>query len=329
MRGLSSSATWRWLKSRRIAVLKGGWSKERAISLKTGASVEQAFKRLNLAAVGMDVTRNIFSTLKARRIDFCFLALHGAFGEDGRLQGGLDVLQIPYTGSGALASALAMDKDLSKKIFVQSGLPTPAWQTVSHMEFERFRSETLANVSFLLKKGPLFIKPVDQGSAIGASRVDKRSDLIPALERCFRVSGRALVERFVHGRELTVAILGNTPLPVIEIIPKHRFYDFHSKYASGGSRHIVPADLTPALTRKVQHAALKAFQALTCMVYGRVDLILEPNGKITVLEVNTIPGMTNTSLLPEAAQAAGLPFDRLVLRIMEMSLKLRKGRQAQ
>lgn len=307
------SSLLRWLRSHRVAVLKGGWSSERSISLKTGHAVEESFKRLKVKAVGIDVTPSIADELIHRKIKFCFLALHGPFGEDGRLQGLLDVMKIPYTGCGVMASALAMDKHQSKKAFVSDGVLTAPWVTL-------FRGEATDRVKPLFRKGPLFVKPVDQGSAIGVSRVDSIRMLPAALRLCFKSSTGALVEQLIEGRELTVGILGTTALPVVEIIPQHRFYDFHSKYAAGGSRHLTPAPLTVSQTNAAQQVALAAFRSLGCSVYGRVDIMMDKQGRMNVLEVNTIPGMTSTSLLPDAARAAGYSFDDLVLKIIGLSL---------
>ncbi|MBV9080808.1 MAG: D-alanine--D-alanine ligase [Elusimicrobia bacterium] len=313
-----------WLKRRRPAVLKGGWSKERSISLKTGAAVEAAFHRLGVKFRSIDVDRRVFDRLKKSRVNFCFIALHGEFGEDGKIQEGLELLEIPYTGSGPLASALAMDKIASKRLFVKARVPTPPWHTVTEEEFADDPRSTLASAAALLRMGPVFVKPYDQGSAIGISRVDRRSGLARALRACFRLSSTALIERFIDGRELTVGILGDKAMPIVEIVPVHRFYDFHSKYAPGGSRHLVPADLPRPVARRVSAAALGAFRAVRCEAYGRVDVLIDRRGRPWVLEVNTIPGMTATSLLPDAARAAGIDFDRLVVKIIQYSLDRRR-----
>jgi D-alanine-D-alanine ligase len=221
-----------------------------------------------------------------------------------------------------------MNKDVSTKLFARGGIPTSPWRTVARDDWARNRAEAMRGLAKLLGEGPLFIKPVDQGSAIGVSRVDRASQLEEAMGACFKISGGALAELFVEGRELTVGILGADALPVIEIIPRRGFYDFHAKYAPGGSRHIVPAELSERTHLSVQRVALRAFNALHCSVYGRVDAILRADGRVSVLEVNTIPGMTATSLLPESARAAGLDFDRLVLAIVRHSLDSRRKSRA-
>ncbi len=303
----------RWLRSHRVAVLKGGWSRERAISLKTGASVEQALKRLGVKFQSIDVNKNIISTLQKRRIQFAVIALHGTFGEDGALQCILDFLKIPYTGSGPLSSALAMDKNISKTLFVQHGVATPPWICID-------KKNELGAVAKGIKSFPVFVKPADQGSAIGVGSAKNARELSRLAKNCFRLSTRVLVEQMIVGRELTVGILGNKALPVVEIKPSHAFYDFHSKYAAGGSVHVTPAPLSAAKTKHIQKIAQRAFRALGCAVYGRVDVMLTKTGRPMVLEVNTIPGMTATSLLPDAARAAGINFDQLVLEICRLSL---------
>jgi D-alanine-D-alanine ligase len=313
----------RWLKSHRVAVLKGGWSRERPISLKTGAAVEESLNRLGIPFRSIDVTPNILNQLKSKNIKFCFLALHGSFGEDGGIQSCLDFLKIPYTGCGALSSALAMNKVLSKQLFKKNSVPTPDWLTVSRKEFKKNKGGVLKRIRSFMSNSSIFVKPSDQGSAIGASRVNKSQQISKALTDCFRVSQEALIEKFIEGRELTIGVLGAKTLPVIEIVPTHNFYDFHSKYAPGGSQHLVPAPLKKQQEHQARKYALKAFQSLGCSVYGRVDILLTKKNQMYVLEVNTIPGMTKTSLLPEAAKIAGFDFDNLVLQIVDLSLQER------
>ncbi len=317
-----------YLKKKRLAVLLGGWSRERPVSLQTGAAVLTSFKRLAIPAAAVDVKPDIDRVLAKRKFQFCFIALHGTFGEDGGIQSFLEVLKIPYTGSGPLASARAMDKDLSKKVFRRHRVPTPPWLVIAKDDFDAAPEASLRRAGALLREGPLFIKPIDQGSAIGASKVDRARQLPRALHECFQCSDGALVERFIKGRELTVSILGKRALPVMEIIPEHRFYDYHSIYAQGGSRHITPAKIPAQVAAEAQTISQRAFHALGCSVYGRVDLMLPPSGRLEVLEVNTIPGMTSTSLLPEAARAVGIDFDTLVLKIVGLSINDRHSRMS-
>jgi D-alanine-D-alanine ligase len=294
------------------------------VDLEPEVIVVKQFRRMGVKPIAIDVKPSILSTLKKKKIDFAFIALHGLFGEDGGIQSCLDSLKIPYNGSQVLGSALAMDKNLSKRLFVNDDVPTPPWTTVSRKEFRRNSQDAIARSKLFLAKGPVFVKPTDQGSAFGASKASTAAQLTKALKASFRVSEKALVEKFVDGRELTVGILGKRKLPVVEIIPEHAFYDFHSKYARGGSRHIVPAKISRAATRKAQRLSLKAFRALRCSGYGRVDLMMDRKRNMFVLEVNTIPGMTNTSLLPDAARAAGLSFDELVVEIVRLALRKSK-----
>jgi D-alanine-D-alanine ligase len=312
-----------WLKNKRVAVLKGGWSRERSISLKTGAAIEAAFRRMKIPVISIDVKKNIAAELKRRRVDLGFIALHGAFGEDGEIQRLLASKKILFTGSPAFGSAVAMDKNLSKRIFVDAGVPTPAWMFVRKSEWKKNPAKVRTTIEKFLRGGPLFIKPHDQGSAIGAARVESVKQIEPALRACWKISSGAMIERFVKGRELTVGVLGNKALPVVEILPKHAFYDFHSKYAKGGSRHVAPARLPRNVARNVQRVAVKVFKNLSCAVYGRVDVLLDEKNRPFVLEANTIPGMTATSLLPDAARANGMSFDDLVLAIVDLSLTQR------
>ena len=310
----------RWLKKKRVAVLKGGWSRERAISLKTGKAVEDSLRRMRVRSHSIDVQEDIETVLKKKKIQFAILCLHGTFGEDGQVQSLLDRLKIQYTGSGAIASSLAMNKATSKVLFQEAGLKTAPWALLSKSHFLEDPIKSTKNVRTLLSRGPIFIKPVDQGSAIGISYVKKRKLLFPSLKKCFAVSDQALIEKYIKGRELTVGLLGRRALPLIEIRPEHDFYDYYSKYAKGGSRHLIPVSLPSSKVRHIQTLAKKAFRVLGCKGYGRVDFILDQRGVPMILEVNTIPGMTPTSLLPEAAKHVGISFDDLVLQICSFSM---------
>ena len=309
-----------WLKTHRVAVLKGGWSSERAISLKTGEAVENALHRMKLPFTSIDVQPTIVDVLKKKKVQFCFICLHGSFGEDGQIQSLLDKLCILYTGSGAIASSLAMRKDSAKALFRLAGIPTPQGLTISKSLFNKEPHKTVQRIRSFFSRKPLFLKPVDHGSAIGAFPVNKKSDLKKALKYVFQFTQDALVEEFLSGREITVGILGSLALPVIEIIPEHEFYDYHSKYAAGGSRHVIPAPLSKQETEMAKELSKKAFIALGCEGYGRIDFIRTQKGKFFILEVNTIPGLTDTSLLPEAARAAGIEFEELILRLASLAL---------
>ncbi|MDD5131323.1 MAG: D-alanine--D-alanine ligase [bacterium] len=292
------------LKNKTIGVLMGGTSSEREISLKTGRSIYQALREMGYEAVAVDVGKNIIADLKKHKVNVAFVALHGPLGEDGSIQGLLEVLGIPYTSSGVLASALAMDKAKTKEIFQSYKIPTPAWQVIKKGHKAK------------IHKFPVVVKPVRQGSAVGVSIIDKPAQLSLALRKSFRYDEQAMVEQYVQGIELTVGILNDKPLPVIRIIPQNKFYDFESKYAPGGSQHLIPAGISAAAEKKARLLGLAAHQALGCRGATRVDMILDKKGRLFVLEVNTIPGMTETSLLPDAARAAGYSFNTLVLAIL-------------
>ena len=293
------------LKHKTIGVLLGGTSSEREISLKTGRAIYKALKEEGYKAVAIDVGKNIVADLKKNKIDLAFIALHGPLGEDGTIQGLLEVMGIPYTSSGVLASALAMDKEKTKEVFLAYKIPTPAWQVVKKGQNPK------------IQKFPVVVKPVRQGSAVGVSIIDKPSKLSQALRQSFRYDDKTMIEQYIAGIELTVGVLNNKALPVIRIIPQNKFYDFESKYAPGGSQHLIPAGIPAAAEKKTRLLGLAAHQALGCRGATRVDMIMDKQGRLYVLEVNTIPGMTATSLLPDAAKAVGYSFNTLVLSILQ------------
>lgn len=298
------------MKSKKIAVLMGGLSAEREVSLKSGAAVHQALLDRGYNAVAIDMGRDLPEVLSREQVEAAFIALHGRYGEDGCVQGLLELLQIPYTGSGVLASALAMHKLYSKQAFAASGILTAPFHHFSQGEPVR-----LSDLSFGL---PLVVKPVQEGSSVGISIVKDESELPAALELAFSHDREILVEQYVKGQEVQVGILDDQPIGAIEIVPKKEFYDFEAKYTDGMADHIFPARLEPALYAKAQQVALAAHRALGCSGYSRVDLLVTAAGDCYVLEVNTLPGMTALSLLPEiAAKGAGLSFEELVERIIE------------
>ena len=298
-----------WLKGKRIGVLYGGMSAEREISLLSGRAVLKALKKLGLDAVGIDAGPGLPSKLKSLKIDFAYNILHGPLGEDGTVQGMLDYLGIPYSGCGVLASALAMDKAFSKKIFKASGIPTPAWQCAEKN-----------GKALKVTKFPVVVKPLAQGSALGVSIARNKRQLVLALKKAFRLGGRAIIESYVAGTEITVGVLGDKTLPAVEIVPENEFYDFEAKYKKGKSKHIIPPRLPSGVIKRAQATALKAFRALGCRAVSRIDIIIDKRGVPWVLEANTIPGMTETSLLPDEARAAGLSFEELILEIIGYSL---------
>lgn len=298
------------IKSEKIGVLFGGLSAEREVSLKSGAAVLQALLAQGYNAVGVDVGRDLPAVLKHEAIEVAFIALHGRYGEDGCVQGVLELLQIPYTGSGVLASALAMHKLYSKQAFAASGILTAPFSC-----YRRDEAVVLADIPFTL---PVVVKPVQEGSSVGVSIVKEESKLAEAVAEAFRHDDEILVEQYIKGQEVQVGILEDKPIGAIEIVPKNEFYDFEAKYTDGMAEHIFPARLEPALYEKAQRIGLAAHKALGCKGYSRVDLLVTESGDCYVLEVNTLPGMTALSLLPEiAAKGAGLSFEKLVSRIIE------------
>jgi D-alanine-D-alanine ligase len=275
----------------------------------------------NAAAAVAPATEAIVATGGGTRIDVAFLALHGPYGEDGTLQGMLDLIGIPYVGSGTLASALAMDKAMAKKVFLAEGIPVPAGTVVHRGEFRRDRdrvSERAAAAAL-----PAVVKPARQGSSIGMTMVKDAAGMRPALEEAFEYDSIVLVEERLEGTELTVGVIGNRDLqalPVVEIVSKREFFDYRAKYDPGLSEEIVPARIPPEVARATQDVALRAHRALGCRNLSRVDVMHTARGPV-VLEVNTMPGMTVNSLLPKAAQAAGIPFSELLHRLVQLALE--------
>lgn len=274
------------------------------------------------AEAALPATEAVAATGGNARIDVAFLALHGPYGEDGTLQGMLDILGIPYVGSGVLASALAMDKVMAKTIFRAQGIPVPADVVIERRDFRGDPEATAARAAPAFT--PAIIKPVRQGSSIGMTIVHAPAEMRAALEEAFRYDDRAMVEEHLRGTELTVGVIGNrelTALPVIEIVPKREFFDYQAKYDPAASEEICPARVPPEVARDVQELALRAHRALGCRGLSRVDMIHVPGRGPFVLEVNTIPGMTVNSLLPKAARAAGIPFGELLDRLIQLALE--------
>ena len=314
----SSLQAKRPFKGAKIGVLLGGMSDEREISLKTGHAIANALHANGHAVEEIDVGKDICVQLKRKNIEVAFIALHGRWGEDGTIQGLLEILGIPYTGSGVTASAVAMDKILSKQILLHAGLPTPPFEVITTPS------------ATPLRPLPLVVKPALEGSTIGVSIVREPAAWQEALNTAFRHDARVLVETYVEGKEMTAAILNGTPLPLIHIEPIEGFYDYTSKYTPGRTLYHVPAPLDITVSRQLQDMAVQAFDALGCAGCARVDIILSEKTGPTILEVNTIPGMTPTSLVPKAAAAAGINFSDLVEAILSTaSLKTgHKGGQA-
>ncbi len=330
----------------KIVVLMGGTSAERPISLRTGSGIANALRARghDVTAVdtadgavlppGSEVARELPAAdegggLAVRdradlaerpavhEADLVFLALHGGAGEDGTIQALLDLADKPYTGSGLRASAVAMDKALSKRLFEHVGVPTPKWRLYRRREGDRPDDAAVQAVGGY----PVIIKPNDEGSTFGLTVVQDAAGLGPAFDEAMRYSNTVLLEEFIPGRELTVAVLGDTPLPIVEIRPRSGLYDYESKYTAGKSEYFCPADLPPDVTARVQELAVRACRVIDTAGVARVDFRLPPDGPPSCLEVNTIPGMTATSLVPMAAKAAGLSFEDLCERIARLAIE--------
>ncbi len=301
--------------------MMGGLSREREISLKTGKAILRVLTEKGYPVTPIDVGNDLAEKLVKEKIECAFLALHGRFGEDGTIQGMLELMRIPYTGSGVLASALAMHKIMSKKFFLCEKIPTPRFEVVQREEIKRDLPRKIS-LPF-----PVVVKPAREGSTIGVSIVQKDEELGPALKKAGEYDEEILVEEFIKGKEITVGILGNIPLPVIEIVPKSGFYDYYSKYTKGETQYILPARIPREKYLYAQEISLRAFQQLGCSGVARVDLMTDENENPFVIDVNTMPGMTETSLLPKAANYAGIPFEDLVERILlGASLKMESGK---
>jgi D-alanine-D-alanine ligase len=295
----------------RVAVLLGGTSAEREVSLKSGGMVLAALKSKGVDAHAFDPKDRGLEALIAERFDRVFIALHGRHGEDGTVQGALELLRIPYTGSGVLASALAMDKWRTKLLWQASGVPTPAYAVLDDQsDFD----------AIVAKLGlPLMVKPANEGSSIGMSKVRDGAKLRDAYRHAARYDSLVIAESFIEGTELTAGVLGQTPLPLIRLETARDFYDYEAKYIADDTKYIVPSGLPPEAERSIQQAALRAFNALGCRGWGRVDVMLDRSGKPYFLEVNTSPGMTDHSLVPMAARHAGIPFEELCVRILALA----------
>jgi D-alanine-D-alanine ligase len=296
------------MKNAVVGVIMGGRSAEREVSLRTGAAVLAALNRLGRRAVGIDAGRDLPQVLARRKVGVAFLALHGRGGEDGTVQGLLECLGIPYTGSGVLASALAMNKTQTKWVFRAHALPTPDFEVLTGGRRQAWPLERL--------EPPVVVKPVCEGSTVGMSVVRTRRALAKALAAALRYDPEVLVEAFVPGRDLTVGVLGDTVFPAVEMRPRGGFYSYKAKYTAGATEYLVPAPLTARQASRTGDLALAAYRALGCRGASRIDFRLDERGRPQLLEVNTIPGMTETSLLPKGAGAAGIGFDELVARIL-------------
>jgi D-alanine-D-alanine ligase len=299
----------------KVGVIAGGISSEREVSLRSGQAVFNALKELGLNAVFIDAGKDLCEKIKEEKIDIAFLVLHGGWGENGAVQGMLEVMGIPYTGSGVLSSALAMDKEATKKIFIYHGIPVPPFKVVYKQEYFSL-SFNLEPLNF-----PIVVKPAEEGSSVGVNIVKNEVELKSALENAFKYGQRAILEKFIEGREIHIGVLGDKALGGVEVRPKKGFYDYESKYTKGLTEYILPPEINNDLYEKLKDLGLKAHKALGCKGGTRVDMIVDSNGNPYVLEVNTIPGMTETSLLPKISQLSGYDFKGLVKEILELALK--------
>lgn len=305
------------LKGKKIAVIMGGRSGEREVSLRSGQRVFKSLKSQGFKVTSLDSDAKLADNLKKSRIDIAYIMLHGRYGEDGTIQGMLEHLGIPYTGSKVLASALAMNKVASKRIFISCGIPTPKYLTIESDISMKKQCDRIKRVFPF----PVVVKPVSEGSSLGVSIVKDESKLEKIVTETVEKFKDVFIEEYISGKEVTVGILGKGPelmaLPVLELRPKAEFYDYKAKYSEGGTDFILPAKLPKDLYRTVQESAVASHKALGCYGVSRVDIIVGKDHVPYVHEVNTIPGMTDKSDLPAEAQAAGISFDELVVKILE------------
>ena len=315
--------------TKKIGVLMGGESSERDISIRSGLAIYQSLQELGYSAAPIDISKDIVNTLKKEKIKFAFLALHGGIGENGAMQGMLEVLGIPYTGSGVLASALAMDKEASKKIFLYHGLAVAPFIVVQRPTKKSGAGKGVSQYAPISDVGlkidfglPWVVKPVAEGSSIGVSIVKEEKDLASCLDKAFAFDQRAMIEKFIPGKEIHIGILGQKVLGGVEVRPSLEFYNYEAKYTSGLTDYIIPPEIDASVYESAKDAALKAHMALGCSGASRVDFrIDETSGIPHVLEVNTLPGMTTTSLLPKIAKSAGMSFSGLLEEIIRLALK--------
>lgn len=300
------------LKTKTIGVLMGGLSGEREISLRSGENCLRALRSRGYRAVRIDAVRDVAQRLDEMRVEVAFLALHGRYGEDGTIQGLLEMMGIPYTGSGVLASALGMNKIATKKVVRSSGVPTPDYCEIG---MDEPADSAAARVEAELGL-PVMLKPLEEGSSLGVSKCKRAADLVSCVVQGRAEFGAVFAERFVCGREITVGVLEREGrrevLPILELVPKNEFYDFEAKYTEGMTDFILPARLEPAVNAEARRLAVAAFEAIGCRGYARVDMMVDEAGLPWFVEVNTLPGMTELSDLPAQARGAGLSYEDLV-----------------
>jgi D-alanine-D-alanine ligase len=291
------------LKTKKIAVLMGGLSSEREISLKSGEAVHRALLRKGYSASAIDVDRNLPEKLKSEGIEIAFIALHGRWGEDGTVQGLLEMADIPYTGSGVLGSALAMDKCLGKLLLMSLGVPTPSYRLCLSEKDSDFPL-------------PFVVKPAREGSTVGISIVRKAEDVEQAIKTAFTYDTKVLIESFVEGREITIGVVNSDVLPIVEVRPKSGFYDYESKYSKGMTEYFVPAELSKTVEEKARRSALDIWRHFDLSGCARIDMMVKDETP-QVIDINTSPGMTETSLVPKAWACSGKSFDDLVVEILK------------
>lgn len=313
------------MSKEKIAVLMGGRSLERDVSLKSGERVCAALESLGYRVLPLDVTAELVETLRAERPDACYIALHGKYGEDGTIQELLEFLGIPYTGPGVTASALAWDKSLTKRLIAEEGIPTPSWITLTADAFKEMGAATALDLMPEAVGGfPVCVKPTKQGSALGLARIDAPDQLAQALLDALSYSDAVLVEKWIDGCELAVSVLdaedGPQVLPAVEIEAKSGLFDFSAMYTRGETDYYVPARLSAEVAATVEQYAARVHELLDCRDVSRVDMVVDANGTPWVLECNTSPGMTETSLLPMAAESAGMSFQDVVERLVREAL---------
>ncbi|SEP68962.1 D-alanine--D-alanine ligase [Piscibacillus halophilus] len=307
----------------KVAVLYGGTSKEREVSLSSGKGIINALEQIGHDVVAIDFNPKHLKEIMGKVIDcdLVFIGLHGKQGEDGTVQGLLDLMGIPYIGSGVLASSLAMDKSKAKQIFEMNEIPVAKGKTYGeHQDVDDVEQDIIREFQL-----PIVIKPNQEGSTLGLTIVNEKSQIKEAIDLAFTHDFEVLVEEFVKGRELTCAVLGKKgeeqSLPIIEIIPKSEYYDYESKYSEGGSEHICPAHIDEDLTERIQTYAVQAHRVLGCETYSRVDFILNESNEPIILEVNTLPGMTPTSLYPDAAKAIDMSYEDMLKKFISLTLE--------
>ena len=314
---MSRSDIVRRLRKRKIGVLMGGWSSEREISLLSGQRVLNSLKGQGFQAVGIDISRNFTDQIKHAKIDLAFVILHGRPGEDGTIQGYLDLLGVPYTGSGVTASAICIDKVITKMLFERVGIPTPPYFVV----------ETGADVGAVVAEAekqfgyPMIAKPRAEGSSVGIELLEGRRGAVERCERVRRGFGDILLEQFIPGMIATVGVLLEEPLPILELAPRQRaFYDYEAKYTRGETEFVLPARLDPKVADKIKELALKAHKLMGCSGFSRIDLVVRQGKLPYFLEINTLPGLTDISDFPAEAEHAGISYDEMIFRILSDAL---------